>query len=63
MSFMTTEGDRSGVNIPTFNEKAQAKIRAALARLNEKTTWTKDDISQAIDDFSAARLYMDLENR
>ena len=58
MDFMTTEGDRSGVNTPTHEEKAQAKVRAALARLTSKTVWTKEDISQATDDLLAACHYM-----
>lgn len=58
MSFMTIGGDRSGVNTPTHEEKAQSKIRAALSRLNEKDKWTKEDINQAIEDLMAARFYM-----
>lgn len=60
MDFMTTEGDRSGINTPTFEEKARAKVRAALARLNSKTAWTKEDISQATDDLLSARYYMNM---
>lgn len=60
MDFMTTEGDRSGIQTPTFEEKAQAKVRAALTRLNSKTSWTKEDISQATDDLLTARYYMSL---
>jgi len=60
MDFMTTEGDRSSVNTPSHEEKAQAKIRAAMTRLNSKNNWTIDDLNQAVDDLMAARIYMQM---
>ncbi len=33
MKFMTTEGDRSGVDTPSKDEKARNKLRAAIVHL------------------------------
>lgn len=58
MSFMTIEGDRSGVSIPTKQEKAANKVRAALDKLSNIETISTADIDAAIEDLKIARFHL-----
>ena len=58
MSFMTTEGDRSGVEIPTHVQKAANKVHAMLEKLSKKDTYTLEEIDSAIEDLATAKLHL-----
>lgn len=61
MEFMKTEGDRSGVEIPTHVQKAANVIHAMIKKLEGKETYTLEEIDEAWDDLARARLHIDLE--
>jgi hypothetical protein len=61
MDFMTTEGDRSGVEIPSHMQKAANVIHSMVKRLDNKETYSIDDITQAINDLNRAKIHLELQ--
>lgn len=61
MKFMTIEGDRSGVEIPSHNQKACNIIHAMIKKLDNREDYTLDEIYDALVDLNRARLHLEIE--
>ena len=61
MEFMTIEGDRSGVEIPTHHQKASNIVHAMIQKLSNREDYTLDQIYDALVDLNRARLHLEIE--
>lgn len=62
MDFMTTEGDRAGVEIPSHAKKAANIIHAMIKQLEGNEIYTLEEIDKALDTLGRARLHMSLKS-